>query len=102
MMRPRSHQRGRQNCSPLLDVRGGPTTGFINSLTQPHAQRRILHAQRVEAQTRNGSDVAHTCFSFPTIDSQEMILRLAKHFATHPTPVVRLTFSSSVNCLTKA
>lgn len=66
-------------------------------------QRRVLHAQvLVKTETGYGTYVANADFALPAILQSATWMHPGRNNNTYPTPVVMLTFSSSVICETKS
>lgn len=75
-----------------------------NIVGKADTKRAVLRTEAGEAETRNSSSVTHT-FQVSSLYRIMAVLGCSvTHQASpsHPTPVVRLTFSSRVNCRTKA
>lgn len=67
------------------------------------AQRRVLHAQvLMKTETGYGAYVANADFALPAILQSAPWMLTGRNNNTYPTPVVMLTFSSSVICETKS
>ncbi len=61
----------------------------------------VLHTKTGEPKSRDFTDISDTSLAFPSGTKLTSSLE-PRDFGTHPTPVVRLTFSSRVSWLTKA
>ena len=68
--------------------------------TVSDTKRRVLETQTPEVEAWNGAIVANTLLPFPAMrNDQHKSVNCQR--MTYPTPVVKLTFSSSVICSTK-
>lgn len=84
------------SCRKACGERRGP-------VRKTDTQRRVLHAQvLVKTETGHGTYVTNADFTLPAILQSAPWMLPGGNNITYPTPVVMLTFSSSVICETKS